>query len=124
MEAEFRRLYPALVQLIKQCLLNAPDKRPSTDELLTRLQRMRSEMEGAQGGSPMNVDIMVRVRMAKELNMKDRQIEELTEQVHLQVGQLEVKDGELEQKGRELAEKGRALDDATTELERLTKQMV
>ena len=37
-------------------------------------------MEGAQGGSPMNLDIMVRVRMAKEMKMKDRQIEELTEQ--------------------------------------------
>ena len=68
------------MQLIKQSLQNAPDKRPSTEELLTRLQRMRSEMEGTQGGNPMNLDIMVRVRMAKEMKMKDRQIEELTEQ--------------------------------------------
>ena len=68
------------MELIKQSLHNIPEKRPSTDELLTRLQRMRSEMEGAQGGSPMNLDIMVRVRMAKEMKMKDRQIEELTEQ--------------------------------------------
>ena len=74
------RFTPALVELIKQSLHNVPDKRPSTDELLTRLQRMRSEMEGAQGGSPMNVDIMIRVRMAKEMKMKERQIEELTEQ--------------------------------------------
>ena len=80
MEAEFGRLCSSLVQLTKQCLLNAPDKRPSTDELLTRLQRMRSEMEGAQGGGPMNLDIMVRVRMAKEMRMKERQIEELTKQ--------------------------------------------
>ena len=68
------------MELVKQSLHNAPDKRPSTDELLTRLQRMRSEMEGAQGGSPMNVDIMARVRMAKELKTKERQIEELIEQ--------------------------------------------
>ena len=80
MEAEFARLCPALVQLIKQCLLNAPDKRPSTDELLTRLQRVRSEMGGAQGGCPMNVDIMIRVRMAKEMKVKDGQIDELTKQ--------------------------------------------
>ena len=73
------RFFPSLVRLIKQCLLNAPDKRPSTDELLTRLKKMRSEMEGAQGGSPMNLDIMVRVRMAKEMKVKDRQIEKLTE---------------------------------------------
>ena len=79
MEAEFGRLCPTLVEIIKQCLLNAPDKRPSTDALLTRLQRMRSEIEGAQGGSPMNLDIMVRVRMAKEMKMKERQIQKLIE---------------------------------------------
>ena len=72
--------FPVLVELIKQSLQNTPDKRPCTDELLTRLQRMKSEMEVAQGGSPMNLDIMVRIRMAKEMKMKDRQIEELTEQ--------------------------------------------
>ena len=71
---------PALVLLIKACLLNVPGKRPTTEELLTALQKMRSEMEGTQGGGPMNLDIMVRVRMAKEMKMKDRQIEELTEQ--------------------------------------------
>ena len=72
--------FPVLVELIKQSLHNVPDKRPSTDELLTRLQRMRSEMEGAQGGSPMNLDIMVRVRMAKEMKTKERRIEEIKEE--------------------------------------------
>ena len=71
--------HPALVQLVKQCLHNVPQQRPSTDELLTTLQRMRVEVEGEYGGSPIKLD-MVRVRQAKEIRMKDRRLEELTQE--------------------------------------------
>ena len=64
-------LYPNLVQLVKQCLQNIPDERPSTDELLTTLKRIKLEVEGAYGG-PVKLDI-VRVRLAKE-------VKELTQQ--------------------------------------------
>ena len=74
------RFHPALVQLVKQCLHNAPDQRPSTDVLLTTLQRMRVEVEGEYGGSPLNFDIIMRVKQAKEMNQKDSRIEELTQQ--------------------------------------------
>jgi len=72
-------LHPTLVQLVKQCLHNAPQERPSTDEVLARLQKMKVEVEGEYGGSPIRLD-MVRVRLAKEGKMKDRRIEELTQQ--------------------------------------------
>ena len=72
-------LYPALCQLVKQCLRNAPHERPTTDELLARLQRMKVEVEGEYGGGPIKLD-MVRVRLAKEVKVKERQIEELTQQ--------------------------------------------
>ena len=72
-------LYPNLVQLVKQCLLNIPGERPSTDELLATLRRMKVEVEGAYGG-PFRLD-MVRVRLAKEVKTKDAHIEELTRQV-------------------------------------------
>ena len=64
-------LYPDLVQLVKQCLQNIPDQRPSIDDLLATLQRMKVEVEGAYGG-PFKLD-MVRVRLAKE-------VKELTQQ--------------------------------------------
>ena len=67
-----------LVQLIKQCLQNVPEKRPSTVELLTRLQGIREEVEGEYGG-PIKLDLL-RVRLAKEVKEKDRRIEELTKQ--------------------------------------------
>ena len=61
------RLHSALVQLVKQCLHNVPDQRPSTDVLLTTLQRMRVEVEGEYGGA-VKLD-MVRVKQAKEIRM-------------------------------------------------------
>ena len=70
-------IIPALVQLVKQCLHNVPRQRPSTDELMATLQRMKVEVEGEYGG-PVKLD-MVRVRLAKEVKLKDRRIRELTQ---------------------------------------------
>ena len=70
--------HPHLVELIKRCLHNVPGERPNTDVLLSRLQRMKVEVEGDYGG-PFRLD-MVRVRLAKEVKVKDRTIEELTRQ--------------------------------------------
>ena len=77
LESLINPLHPALVQLVKQCLHNDPRQRPSTDELLATLQRVKAEVEGEYGG-PMRLD-MVRVRLAKEVKLKDRRIRELTQ---------------------------------------------
>ncbi len=67
--------HPALVELVKQCLHNDPRERPSTEDLLTRLQEMRIDLEGEYGG-PFKLD-MVRVRLVKEGKEKGRRIEEM-----------------------------------------------
>ena len=72
-------LHPALIQLVKQCLRNARHERPTTDELLARLQRIKVEVEGEYGGSPIRLD-MVRMKLAKEVKIKDRRIEELIQE--------------------------------------------
>ena len=77
LESLINPLHPALVQLVKQCLHNVPRQRPSTYELLATLQRMKVEVEGEYGG-PVKLD-MVRVRLAKEVKLKDRRIGELTQ---------------------------------------------
>ena len=59
------KFYPTLVETVKQCLHNDAKERPSTEELLTRLQRMRVEVEGEYGGGAVKVDLS-RVRLAKE----------------------------------------------------------
>ena len=71
--------HPALIQLVKQCLHNVPNQRPGTDELLAALQRMKVEVEGEYGGSPIRLD-MVRVRLAKEVKLNEKRIRELTQQ--------------------------------------------
>ena len=65
LESDIYSRHPALVQQVKQCLHNDPRQRPSTDELLATLQRMKVEVEGEYGG-PVKLD-MVRVRLAKEV---------------------------------------------------------
>ena len=77
LESFLHPLHPALVQLVKRCLHNVPQQRPSTDELLATLQMMKVGMEGEYGG-PMRLD-MVRVRLAKEVKLRDRRIGELTQ---------------------------------------------
>ncbi len=68
--------YPALVELVMQCLHNNPCERPSTEELLTRLQGMRREVEGEYGGGALRLDL-ARVRLAREVKAKDRMMEEM-----------------------------------------------
>ena len=75
LEAYFSAPHPALVELVKQCLLNDPSERPRTEALLTTLKGVRAEVEGEYGG-PVKLD-MVRVRFAKEVKEKDRRLEEL-----------------------------------------------
>ncbi len=78
LEATYNTFHPALVELVKQCLHNNPRGRPSTEELLTKLQEMRGAVEGEYGG-PVKLD-MVRVRLAKEVKEMDRRMEELVQQ--------------------------------------------
>ncbi len=69
----------SLVALVKQCLRNVPHQRPTTGDLLAGLQGMKVEVEGEYGGNPIRLDL-VRMTLAKEVKMKDRKIEELTQQ--------------------------------------------
>ena len=79
LEALIGSVHPALVELVKLCLDNDPQERPSSEQLLTRLQGVRGEVEGEYGGGAVRVDL-ARVRLAKEAKEKDRRIEELTQQ--------------------------------------------
>ena len=73
LEAQVGSLHPGLVQLVKQCLHNAPDLRPTTDEVLGSLEGMRVEVEGVYGVK-MDID---KILVAKEMNMKDKRLEEM-----------------------------------------------
>ena len=79
LESHISPFHPALVELVKQCLHNAPQDRPRVEEVLARLQGLRAEVEGEYGGITFRLD-MVRLRLAKEAKEKDRRIDELIQQ--------------------------------------------
>ena len=73
LESQISFNHPALVQLVKQCLHNDPRQRPSTDELLATLQRMKVEVEG-EYGIQIRLD-MEKLRLAKEVKeLKQQQV--------------------------------------------------
>ena len=78
LESKLSNNHPALVELVKRCLHNDPQARPSTEELLTRLKEMRMEVQGRYGEYMIKVDIE-KMRMARELQMMDRRVEELSQ---------------------------------------------
>lgn len=87
LEAQIGHIHLGLVELIKQCLQTDPTLRPSTDELLSTLQGMKGDVEGVYG-CPMPLD-MARLRLAKEIKMKDKLICELKQQVENLTEQLQ-----------------------------------
>ncbi len=60
--------YPALIELVVNCLHNNPHRRPSTEQLLTRLEGIRAEVEGNSGGSAERLGVMV----ANEMRENER----------------------------------------------------
>ena len=68
-------LYCPIVELVKECLRNDQHERPSAEELLTRLQGMRSCIEREHGEGRIRLD-MARLRLAKEVKMKDKRLVE------------------------------------------------
>ena len=82
-EFERRRTYTALLErglvggcehplfvLVRECLSNAPERRPTTSHLLSTLEGMRTETEGGL----LQLDI-ARVKTVRTLKAKDKRIE-------------------------------------------------
>ena len=80
LEATCGRSCPTLVELVRQCLHNTPERRPSSKDLLSRLCAVRREVEVAFGGNKqLNI---ANVIVVKEMKIKDKRIQEL--QVYMQ----------------------------------------
>lgn len=73
-------MHPTLTQLIAQSLHNIPDQRPTAEDLLVALQRMKEEVDGEYGGRAIKVD-MEKVKLTREVKVKERRIKELEQQV-------------------------------------------
>ena len=83
------RIRQVLVLLIKNCLHNDPSQRPTAEQLVTSLEEMKGEVEGAYGELA-TVDAVRQVRTMKALKAKgDDKIDRVDEVQQLQE-QLEV----------------------------------
>lgn len=77
LEVQLGQSQPVLVQLVRQCLHNAPERRPSSEELLGAVQRVKEEVEGLYGGSVARQLDIGKVTVAKEMKTKNMRIEEI-----------------------------------------------
>ena len=62
-----------LVQLVKQCLHNAPGRRPASEELLCIVRGLKVDLEGGCGGGVVKQLEIGKVLLAKEMKMKEVQ---------------------------------------------------
>ena len=75
LEATCGRSCPTLVEVVRQCLHNTPERRPSSKDLLSRLRAVRREVEVSFGGNKqLNI---ANVIIVKEMKIKDKRIQEL-----------------------------------------------
>ena len=72
------RSHSTLVEWVKKCLHNAPERRPSSEELLGGMRSVMAELEGVYGTGCVVKQLDVgKVLMVKEIKMKEKQLEEL-----------------------------------------------
>ena len=76
-----------LTRLIKQCLQNAPSRRPTTEQLVTALQEMREEIEGPCGAVA-RIDAVRQVVTMKEILGRENDVRE-------KINELTTKDQEI-----------------------------
>ncbi|XP_064407296.1 uncharacterized protein LOC135352080 isoform X2 [Halichondria panicea] len=94
-----------LFGLVRECLANTPERRPTTAELLSSLEEVGREMDGGL----LLLDI-ARVKTARTLRAKEKRIEALQREVVQKDRILERKDEQLTEKDALLAQKDDQLD--------------
>jgi len=69
LEALSGQSYPELLDLVKQCLHNIPEKRPSSCDLLVKLHILKTEVEekyGADMAQQVNLDKVLRLKTLEQ----------------------------------------------------------
>ena len=61
----------ALVDLVKQCLDDSPEDRPSSEDLLQQILIIKKEVERSYGGSSLKYVDVGRVQLAKDIKVSD-----------------------------------------------------
>ena len=73
----FGRTYPDLFSLVRQCLHNSPRGRPSSGDLLARLDHVKREVDDLHDGAEMRPLRVGNVLMDLQIKRKDIEMEKL-----------------------------------------------
>ena len=79
MDLSGERFLP-LTQMIKQCLQNSPSRRPTTEQLVADLQRVKNDIEGVYGELS-KLDAVRQVVTVKTLKGRESEVREKTNEV-------------------------------------------
>ena len=78
LEAQLGQSYPGVVQLVRHCLDNTPDQRPSSGEVLSNVSEVKMEIDRVYGGGVLNqLDIGKVLVVVKEMKKMQQKIEEI-----------------------------------------------
>ena len=77
LEAQLNQSYPGVVHLVRRCLDNAPDLRPSSGEVLSNVSGVKMEVDRVYGGGVLKQLDIGKVMVAKEMKMMQQRIEEI-----------------------------------------------
>ena len=75
LEAQLGQSYPGVVQLVRHCLDNTPDQRPSSGEVLSNVSEVKMEVDRVYGVLR-QLDIG-KVLVAKDIKRMQQRIEEI-----------------------------------------------
>ena len=78
------RIRQVLVLLIKNCLHNVPSRRPTAEQLVTSLEEMKGEVEGAYGELA-TIDAVRQVMTVKALKANKDEIQQLHDQLEVKL---------------------------------------
>ena len=76
--------HPVLLELVRQCLHNAPERRPSSVDILKRLKQVKVQVDGEYG----DITDIGKIIVLKKLKMKETMIEGM--QVNITVPYLDL----------------------------------
>ena len=77
LEAQLGQSYPGVVQLVRCCLDNAPNQRPSSGEVLLNVSGVKMEVDRVYGGGVLKQLDIGKVLVAKEMKKLQQRIEEI-----------------------------------------------
>ena len=77
LEAQLGQSYPGVVQLVRRCLDNALDQRPSSGEVQLNERGVKKEVDRVYGGGVLKQLDIGKVLVAKEMKWLKQRIEEL-----------------------------------------------